>query len=428
MGWVEHAIWWHVYPLGFVGAPVRDWPAGEARPDLTARAVEAADEHRLSALTAWLDHLVALGASGLLLGPVFASSTHGYDTLDHHRVDPRLGTDDDLDALIAAAHERGVRVCLDGVFNHVGADHPLVVQALAEGPDGRYASWLGIDWDAPGGPRPSVFEGHEGLVELDHTHPEVRDWAVGILDRWTSRGVDAWRLDAAYAVDPGFWADVLPRVRERHPQVWFLAEVIHGDYQELVTASTVDSVTQYQLWKAVWSSLLDRNFFELDWALARHSEMLDTFLPSTFVGNHDVTRIASKVGPEAAALAAVVLATVGGVPAVYAGDELGWTGVKTDTWGGDDAVRPAFPAAPDLGAGEQMFRLYQDLFGLRRRHPWLTRARTRPLELTNTRYVYATSAEPGEAEHGELVVDLDVTDRPRAQIRTPGGEVLLTVG
>ncbi len=422
MGWTDHVIWWHVYPLGFVGAPIRDW-AGPQCPDAAA----STDQHRLRHITAWLDHAVALGANGLLLGPVFTSATHGYDTLDYDHVDPRLGSDDDLDALIAAAHDRGVRICLDGVLNHVAAGHPLVVQALAEGPDGPYADWFRIDWDGPDGPRPAVFEGHGGLVELNHANPAVRDWAVGILDRWTARGVDAWRLDAAYAVDPGFWADVLPRVRAAHPGTWFLGEVIHGDYPQIVESSTVDSLTQYQLWKAVWSSLADRNFFELDWALQRHDEFCASFVPNTFIGNHDVTRIASQVGPDAAALAVVVLATVAGVPSVYAGDELGWTGEKTDGWGGDDAVRPMFPPAPDQDAWPEAqartFRLHQDLLGLRRRHPWLVRARTRTLELTNTRYVYETASDDGR-----LVVELDVTEAPRAQVRSDSGEVLLTVG
>lgn len=420
MGWTDHMIWWHVYPLGFVGAPIRDW-SGPEGPDAAASAAH----HWLGQITAWLDHVVALGANGLLLGPVFVSAAHGYDTLDHDHVDPRLGTDDDLDALVAAAHDRGVRVALDGVFNHVGRGHPRVVQALAEGPGGQYADWFRIDWDAPGGPRPAVFEGHDGLVELDHANPAVRDWAVGVLDRWTARGVDAWRLDAAYAVDPGFWADVLPRVRAAHPGTWFLAEVIHGDYPRFVETSTVDSLTQYPLWKAVWSSLADRNFFELDWALRRHAELLDTFVPNTFVGNHDVTRIATKVGPDAAALAVVVLATVGGIPSVYAGDELGWTGEKFDGPGGDDAVRPQFPPAPSVpyqGPEGRTFRLHQDLLGLRRRHPWLVRARTRPLELTNTRYVYESASDDTR-----LVVELDLTTTPRAQVRSATGEVLLTV-
>ena len=111
--WVRHAIWWHVYPLGAVGAfPATGNPPGP-------------DEHRLRRLVAWLDHVVALGASGIVLGPVFASSTHGYDTIDYLRIDPRLGDDGDLDELVAQAHGRGLKVLLDGVFNHVGRDSAI---------------------------------------------------------------------------------------------------------------------------------------------------------------------------------------------------------------------------------------------------------------------------------------------------------------
>ena len=115
------------------------------------------------------------------------------------------------------------------------------------------------------------------------------------MSYWCDRGVDAWRLDAAYAVAPTFWRAVLPRVRQRHPDVWVFGEMIHGDYAAYVRDSGLDAVTQYELWKAVWSSINDANFHELDWALTRHNEFLDTFVPLTFIGNHDVTRIASRL-------------------------------------------------------------------------------------------------------------------------------------
>ncbi|WP_309133629.1 alpha-amylase family protein [Cellulomonas sp.] len=411
--WVEHAIWWHVYPLGAVGAPIRT-PDTDAEP------------HRLRRLLPWLDHVVALGANGLLLGPVFASATHGYDTTDHYRVDPRLGTEEDLDALLAAARERGVRVLMDGVFHHVGAEHPLVTQVLAEGRDGPRASWLAVDWDAPGGPRTADFEGHRALVKLNHDEPAVADLVADVMTHWLDRGVDGWRLDAAYAVPPAFWARVLPRVREKHPGAWVVGEVIHGDYAATVRDSGMDSVTQYPLWKATWSSLRDRNFFELDWALQRHAELLDAFLPQTFVGNHDVTRIATQVGADAAVLALVVLMTVGGVPSVYYGDELGWTGLKEEREGGDDAVRPALPdAPPDPSApGQDLLHAHRALIALRRQHPWLVRARTRADELTNERYRY-TATSPDGAHR--LQVELDVTGRPRAVVRD-GGTVVWAFG
>jgi cyclomaltodextrinase / maltogenic alpha-amylase / neopullulanase len=360
--WVQHAIWWQVYPLGFVGA----FPADPA---------PTADEHRLRRIVEWLDHAIELGTSGIALGPIFASRTHGYDTTDHYRIDPRLGDDADFDHLIEEAHRRGLRVLLDGVFNHVGTD------------------FARSEWFRRRGNEFDTFEGHGELIALNHDDPDVVAYTADVMTHWLHRGADGWRLDAAYAVPDRFWAQVLPRVRQAFPEAWFVGEIIHGDLPARVLDAGFDSVTQYELWKAIWSSLNDGNFHELDWALVRHSEFLDTFIPMTFVGNHDVTRIASRLeNTRHLEHALVILLTTGGTPSVYAGDESAYRGIKEERFGGDDAVRPEF-TSPLMGVDDQgrdVFRLHQYLIGLRRRHPWLHTARTSPLQLANRQYVYAT--------------------------------------
>ncbi|KWX67174.1 alpha-amylase family protein [Mycobacterium sp. NAZ190054] len=386
--WIEHVIWWQIYPLGFVGAH----PAGTA---------PGPGEHRLRRVVDWLDYAIELGASGLALGPVFASRSHGYDTTDHFHIDPRLGDDGDFDHLVVEAGQRGLRILLDGVFNHVGPDFPRYREAQGGGD----RSWFRTRGDTF-----VTFEGHDGLIALNHGNAEVVDYTVEVMSHWLDRGAHGWRLDAAYAVPDSFWSAVLPRVRERHPQAWFVGEVIHGDYPARVRDAGFDSVTQYELWKAIWSSLNDGNFHEVDWALTRHNEFLDTFVPMTFIGNHDVTRIASRLtDPRHVEHALVLLLTTGGTPSVYAGDEVAYRGVKEERFGGDDAVRPEF-ASPFQGVGEhghQMFRSHRHLIGLRRRHPWLHTARTAPLRVTNTGYVYATR----RGDEG-LVVALNVDDEP----------------
>lgn len=400
--WVRHAVLWHLYPLGFLGAE-------------RTRA-EAGDEvrHRLPALEPWLDHAVELGASGLLLGPVFASSTHGYDTTDHLSVDPRLGDEDDLVALFAAAHERGLRVVLDGVFNHVGQDFPVFRRALAEGPASPAARWFRLHWPDPaapdggGPPTHDDFEGHAALVALNHAEPAVAEYVEQAMSYWLDRGADGWRLDAAYAVPPSFWKPVLERVRARHPEAYVFGEVIHGDYAAIVEESGMDAVTQYELWKAVWSSLNDRNAWELEHALRRHAEFTQAFAPQTFVGNHDVTRIASRLtDPRHLDHALAVLLTVPGTPAIYAGDEHGFTGVKEEREGGDDAVRPPFPTSPaELSpVGLPVFHRHQELIGVRRRHAWLHRAELDVLAVSDPLLVYRVSA--GEEA---LVVLLSTAD------------------
>lgn len=409
MGWVDHAVWWHVYPLGFCGAPIRER--------------DPAPGPRLRRLLGWLDYAVEVGANGLLLGPVFASRSHGYDTIDQFRIDSRLGDERDFDDLVHECRERGLRIVLDGVFSHVSRAHPDLERALRDGPDSESAALFDIDWHSPNGPQPRVFEGHTSLARLNHHSPRARDYAVRVMQHWLYRGIDGWRLDAAYAVDPAFWAQVLPRVRVDHPDAWFLGEMIHGDYVGFVEESGVDSVTQYELWKAIWSSLRDGNLFELDWALERHNEFLAHFIPQTFVGNHDVTRIASTVGPEGAVTAVAILMTVGGIPSIYSGDEQGFTGVKERRLGGDDAVRPRFPGLPsDLASwGEPILRAHQELIGLRRRHPWLVSATTKSLTLENLRSAYRVTSVDGR-DH--LDVDIDLTDKPRAIIRDGAGRVL----
>jgi glycosidase len=378
--WIEHAIWWQVYPLGFVGAfPESSEPSQPS-------------QHRLRRLVDWFDHAIALGASGIALGPIFASRTHGYDTTDHFRIDPRLGDDADFDYLIAEARRRGLRVLLDGVFNHVGVD------------------FAGYRDQATGWFNGGTFEGHSELITLNHDNPEVIDYTVDVMAHWLRRGADGWRLDAAYIVPEQFWAAALPRVREQFPDAWFVGELIHGDYAAVVEAAKFDSATQYELWKAIWSGLNDGNFFELDWAMQRHNAFLARFAPLTFVGNHDVTRIASQLErPEHVAHALVVLLTVGGVPSVYAGDELGFRGVKEERYGGDDAVRPEFAAPPlELDAfGADVWALHQYLIGLRRRNPWLHAATTTALRLENRSYVYET-----RSGNDALLVALNIDDEP----------------
>jgi glycosidase len=302
--------------------------------------------------------------------------------------------------LLGDCRRRGIRVLFDGVFNHVGRDFGPFQDVLAHGRDSAYATWFRLDFDqgGPDGFGYADFEGHRHLVALNHDEPAVADYVAAVMGHWLAFGADGWRLDAAYAVPPPFWRATVGRAREQHPDAWFAGEVIHGDYPAWVRDGGLDSVTQYELWKAIRSSLNDLNFFELAWALDRHDTFVRDFAPLTFVGNHDVTRLASALSdPRRLDLALVVLFTVGGVPTVYAGDEQAFRGVKRDAADGDDEIRPAFPDSPAglATVGQAVFRLHQELIGLRRRHPWLHRATTRVLQLANKHLAYETVSADG---------------------------------
>ena len=380
MSWPATAIFWHAYPIRFVG--------GED---------EAVDrvEHRLWRVVNWLDYVVDVGLNGLLLAPMFASKTHGYDTLDHFRVDPRLGDDADVDDLLLQAHRRGIRVVFDGVFNHVSRDHEIVQRALSAGPETPEGAW--IKWSDG---YPYCFEGSLDLVELNLANPEVQDYIARIMIFWLDRGIDGWRLDAAYAAGADAWAPIVARVRDSHPDAWLLGEVLHGDYTAFVATSGVDTVTQYELWKAIWSSLNDQNMFELEWSLKRHAEFCEHFLPQTFVGNHDVTRIATQITDERnVPLAVALLMFLPGTPSVYAGDEQGFTGEKLHAPRGDDAVRPPFPEDPSglLPFGQHMLEVYREVIRLRRVHPWMAEA----------------VATPTHVQGGAIAIQLDAGDAGR---------------
>jgi cyclomaltodextrinase len=307
-----------------------------------------------------------------------------------------------------------LRVVLDGVFNHVGRECPIFRRAVAGGPSSPEASWFRLTWPADRAlgeePDYATFEGHRQLVALNHDEPAVADYVTHVMTHWLERGADGWRLDAAYAVPRRFWTHVLPTVRARYPDAYIFGEMIHGDYSGFVGETGFNAVTQYELWKAIWSALNERNFFELAWSLERHNAMLDTFVPQTFIGNHDVTRIASQLSDERhLAHALVILMTCGGVPSIYAGDEQAFRGIKQHRAGGDDAIRPAFPATPaELAAcGWPTCRLHQELIGLRRRYPWLHRARSRVTELRNTDLMFEAFHE-----QNRLWVALNLADAP----------------
>jgi cyclomaltodextrinase len=378
---------YHLHSLGAAGvAPVN--------PD-----VDAADpcDRGFRVLHGWLDHIVELGGGGVLLTPVFVSSTHGYDTVDPFRIDQRLGDDHDFDAFVEACHSRGLEVILDGVFNHVGRDHAAFRDVLAHGEASTFAEWFRLDFsrDDGDGFTYRTFDGHRELVALNHRSDAVLDWAEAVACHWLDRGVDGWRLDVAYAMPVPFLKELTDRVHRQHPEAFIFGEMIHGDYAGFVSGTGLDSVTQYELYKAVWSSLNDANFFELAWALERHRALTPGFAPVTFVGNHDVTRIASQLhDPSHLAHAVTLLFTVPGVPCIYYGDELAWRGTKENRPGGDDAIRQALPPSAEPADEQQtwMRNLYQQLIALRRDRPWLTQGDIEVLDTASERITYTVRA------------------------------------
>jgi cyclomaltodextrinase len=384
--WIEKTTWWHIYPLGFLGA------------EKEALSSEGQRFSRLDKLELWLTYVKELGCNGLLLAPIFTSQTHGYDTIDHYSIDARLGNDADFERLLEHAKKLDIRILLDGVFNHVGRKFAPFEDVRMHKQDSKYADWFHIDWNninSEDGFTYRNFEGHHQLVTLNHDNQQVGDYVLDVMTYWLDKGIDGWRLDAAYATPSHFWQKTISKIKEKFPHAWFLGEVIHGDYAQIARLTDFDSITQYELWKAIWSALNDRNFFELSHALTRHNQFAEAFLPNVFIGNHDVTRIASQLKNfKHLDLAIAILGTVPGVLSIYAGDEQAYTGVKEHRSGGDDDIRTKFPENPSqfLEAGWTTHAKYQRMLAFRRQNAWLARARVSSLLLQNMLFVYEVVA------------------------------------
>jgi glycosidase len=404
-------VLYHLHSLGAAGVPGTNPDPEAAEPS----------GRGLRRLEGWLDHVRSLGCGGVLLTPICVSSTHGYDTVDPFRIDQRLGDEGDFAAFAAACHDRDLLLILDGVFNHVGRAFAAFRDVLAHGAASAFAPWFRLDFAAggPDGFAYADFEGHPELPALDHTNPEVLAWAGAVCRHWLDRGADGWRLDVAYLIPETFLASLSQSVRDVHPDAFLFGEKIHGDYARFVEASRLHSVTQYELHKALWSSLNDANLFELAWALRRHREFCAVFSPVTFAGNHDVTRLATRLrDPALLGPALALLLTLPGVPCVYYGDELAWEG-RVEGPGGDDAVRPPLPAtaAPAGTRQAEALRLHRDLIALRRQSPWLTGASLELGEVSNPRIAYSVASSAGP-ERFLVTVDLTGDAAPPAGWRS----------
>lgn len=333
--WYEDAVVYHVYPLGALGAEKNNSGVGTSVP-------------RLAELESWIPHWSDLGINTLLIGPVLESQSHGYDTRDYFAVDRRLGDAATLKSLVAKCREAGIRVVLDAVFNHVGREHPFFLDVKQNRQASPYASWFaGVDFGQPG-PRGDGFAyegwaGHHDLVKWDSSHLEVRRYLLGVLEFWrTEFGIDGVRLDAADVLAPVFLEDLRSYSRRLGDEFWLMGEVVHGDYREWAGPNRLHAVTNYEVYKGLWSSHFDRNFFEIDYSLKRQFAAGGVYEGAHFfhfADNHDVNRAASSVRDPAQLFSLYgLMFALPGVPSVYYGSEAGRTGARTPH--DDGALRP----------------------------------------------------------------------------------------
>ncbi|EEA04823.1 alpha amylase, catalytic domain-containing protein [Cryptosporidium muris RN66] len=346
--WYKQSIWYHIYPLGLCGAPRYN------KNEVIERRMEVLYGNE------WLNHLKDLHIGGVYIGPLFKSSTHGYDTINFYEIDQRLGDSDTFKTLVSKYHSIGIRVIVDAVFNHVSRDFFAFADLRCNGKNSKYCNWFkGVDFNkqSPYGDNfdYSAWGGYYELPELCHENENVKKYLFEVVKYWHDEFcIDGIRLDAADCISIGFWNLFRDYCKSSFGEGFaILGEIIHGDYTTWVNCSPsksktssktgpFDGITNYALWKALWSSHNDLNLFELVHTLQREDNLFKFGWLYNFLDNHDVTRIASQLSRQAyLGTIFILLYTLPGSPSIYYGSEFGWQGMKGHGRQADFPLRPA---------------------------------------------------------------------------------------
>ncbi len=406
MAWYEEAIFYHIYPLGLAGAPEQN------SHEITV--------HRLRNLWPWVDHLKGIGCTALYIGPLFESSSHGYDTSDYYKVDSRLGDNNDLKELVAYCHEQGLRVILDGVFNHSGREFFAFQDLLQHKEQSPYAAWYsGVNFkennEYDDGFSYDNWGGYNLMARFNQKNPEVVAYICDVVRFWVDEfDIDGLRLDAADVLDPDFRRALRRLANVIKPDFWLMGEVIHGEYCDWVNDEMLHSVTNYRLHQALFSGHNDHNYFEIAHTVNEINTMFDWDARArrlyNFVDNHDVERIYTKLNNKDHFLPVhILLFSLPGVPSIYYGSEFGIDGPKERF--SDDSLRP-YLNSYDLQSeswGSPLTTIIVRLAWLRQETPELSYGDYRELYLTNRQYAFSRSF------HGRTVIvtvnndDIDAT-------------------
>lgn len=331
--WIKEASFYHIYPLGFCGAQ---------------QFHQESVDHKITKIIDWIPHMKRMHINALYLGPIFASYEHGYDTSDYRLVDHRLGTNEDFKKVCDALHDADIRIVLDGVFNHVGRYFWAFLDVLEKHENSPYAFWfhnmkfhatspLGDDFTY------EAWQGHYNLVKLNLRNEEVVQYLLDSVAMWMDEfHIDGLRLDAADCIDKDFFRRLKTFTKEKNKDFWLMGEIIHGDYNMWANPEMLDSVTNYECYKGLYSSHNTKNYFEIAYSLNRqfgNGGIYRNLTLYNFVDNHDVNRLASTlVNRDDLANVYTLLYTMPGVPSIYYGSEYAIKGTKHD--GSDADIRP----------------------------------------------------------------------------------------
>jgi glycosidase len=320
-------IFYHIYPLGMCGAPKQNdfcSPAGNG----------------LLSLITHIPRLLSLGINALYIGPLFESSSHGYDTIDYYHVDRRLGNNNDLKEIVNILHENGISVILDAVFNHTSRDFFAFKDIKEKKEMSKFTDWyLNIDFSRNNEHNDGFYyegwAGHTSLVKLNLDCSAVREHLLAAVKYWIEEfNIDGLRLDAANVISVNFLRELSSFSKNLKKSFWLMGEIVAGDYRRLAHEGCLDSVTNYELFKSLWSSFHDQNIFELAWTLKRefgNDGLYPDLVLYSFVDNHDVNRVASSLKNPANLFPLYgALFCAPGIPSIYYGSEYGIYGTRNE--------------------------------------------------------------------------------------------------
>ncbi len=382
MTWYDEAIFYHIYPLGMTGAPKQNSYSEPV--------------HRLNTLLPWIHHIKEIGCNAIYIGPLFESVGHGYETTDYKKLDSRLGTNQDLTDFVSECHKQGIRVILDGVFNHTGRDFFAFQDIKQNRENSQYKDWYcnvnfygnnsfndGFSYENWGG--------YDLLAKFNQHNPAVKDYICDVIRFWVKTfDIDGIRLDAADVMDFDYMKALRGVANEVKPDFWLMGEVIHGNYSRWANDGTLHSVTNYMLHKALYSAHNDHNYFEIAHTIKYVSDMVGNRLNLyTFVDNHDVERIYTKLQNKSHFVPVhIMLYTLPGIPSIYYGSEFGVEGEKECS--SDDSLRPSlsFEDYKDAIKTNPYTQLIATLGKIRQNTPALCYGDYKELDLQTTHFAY----------------------------------------
>ncbi|RPJ01152.1 MAG: alpha-amylase [Chloroflexi bacterium] len=398
--WVKDAIFYQIFPDRFAQSRRVQKPSNlepwDAPP--TPHGFKGGD---LIGVLEHLDYLEDLGINAIYFNPVFQSaSNHRYHTHDYFRVDPILGGNDALRELIDAAHGRGMRIVLDGVFNHASRGFFQFNHILECGEQSPYLDWFTVKgfplnaYDHTQRPNYDAWVGLHALPEFNTANPQVREYIFGVAEYWVQFGIDGWRLDVPYEIDDdSFWQEFRQRVRAANPDTYIVGEIWH-ESQRWLSGDQFDAVMNYIQTRACIAYFGAQTLAPLDPGggyarlkpmtapdFAREIERMLSLYHWEITGaqfnllsSHDTPRFITMVDNNKSALKLAMLfqMTMPGAPTIYYGDEIGMTG------GYDPGSRGGMPwdrALWDL----DLLDYVRGTVYLRKQHPALRRGTYRTL-------------------------------------------------